>query len=85
VGTICVMAALATVAPGATVIADTMSGKTRQQMSEATNTMLRMSASLRAAPEWRQRQNEPLAARLQTQSSTGGRVKFRTHAQKLES
>jgi hypothetical protein len=36
---ICASAAFATVAPGATGIADTLSGNTRQQISEAMNAM----------------------------------------------
>jgi hypothetical protein len=47
-----------------------------QQTSEAMNAMLRMSASFRAAPVWRQRQNEPSAARLQTQNAAGPRAKL---------
>jgi hypothetical protein len=49
------------------------------------NAMLRMSASFRAAPEWRRRQSEPATTRLQPQNSAGPRAKFKTHAPKLAS
>jgi hypothetical protein len=42
------LAAFATVLPEAMGIANTMSGKTRQQISEEMNAMLRMSASCNA-------------------------------------
>jgi hypothetical protein len=73
-------ATFATVAPGATGIAGTMSGNTRQPTSEAMNAMLRMSASFRAAPESRRRQSEPAATQMQIgrparklQAAAGGR------------
>jgi hypothetical protein len=48
------LAAFATVLPGATGIANAMSGRTRQQINEAMTAMLRMSASFLTAHKWRQ-------------------------------